>query len=174
MIYGTHYQTLITDQDLVNGGVSALRTLKVGQVAIINEDDETNAISSWNNVKKFSLYEAVRDENGKRKLMKHSGAKPISVPHIRIKTYVPAKHAVPQWWQLTLSDGFSACCTDYTIKFTLQSEQIQKSQFPNYYVQELSVKKECCEAACSGDANPLTNNELLYLLWLEASLNKDA
>lgn len=173
MIYGTHYQTLITDQDLVNGGVSALRTLKVGQVAIINEDDETNAISSWNDVKKFSLYEAVRDENGKQKLMKHSGAKPISVPHIRIKTYNIAKHAVPQYWQIVLKDTFAPCCKDYTVKFMLQSEQIQKSQFPNYYVQEISVKKECCEEACGGEPNPFTNDELAFMLWYEVMLNKE-
>jgi len=176
MIYGTHYQTFITGKDLVNGGIAALKNLKVGEIAIVDETTENTAkaaISDWTAVKVFSLYEAVINDKGKRVLMKHSGAKPISVPHIRKKTLVAHKDAYPQYWMLELGDGFAACCKDYTIKFTLQSEQIQKSQFPNYYVQELSVKKACCEEACGSSENPFTNAELAFVLWYENAINKD-
>jgi len=175
MIYGTHYQTLITDYDLVNSGVAGLKNLDYGKVAIVDETtgNEGQTISDWTGVKFFSLYQATVNEKGKRVLMKHSGAKPISVDHIRMKNYKLASAAYPQYWMLALGESFAACCKDYTIKFTLQSEQIQKSQFPNYYVQELSVKKACCEEACGGEPNPFTNAELAFLLWYEAALNKN-
>ncbi len=175
MIYGTHYQTLITGKDLVNGGATALKTLRYGEVAIVDETPGHvgQVISDWDKVLFFSLYEATVNEKGKRVLMKHSGARPISTERIRIKTIARARPAVPQYWQIVLQETFAPCCKDYTVKFTLQSEQIQKSQFPNYYVQEISVKKECCEEACGGEPNPFTNDELAFMLWYEVMLNKE-
>ena len=173
MIYGTHYQTFITDKDLVDGGVQALNSLEVGQVAIIDETPGHVGqviAPNWDKVLFFSLYEAVINDNGKKVLMKHSGAKPIHVPTIRKITSTFAKESHPQYWQLELTENLVTCCKDYTIRFSMQSEQIQKSQFPNYFIQEPSVKKECCEEACGAGDNPFTNIELAILLWSETNL----
>lgn len=183
MIYNAHYQLLVANSnyvgstqegDLVDGGVAALSTMKEGQIAIVNEDDSSNAISTnWSSVKRFSLYQKTRNDKGRVVTIKHSGAKPILTDQIRNKTCKLYKAGEPQYWQLVIDHSFAACCKDYTILFNLHNENIDKSQFPQYWMQEVNVKKECCEEVCGDNTNPFTDAELAFMIWREIGLNKN-
>lgn len=171
MIYNPNYQLFVAEKDLVNDGVSGLRNLGINEIAIIDEDDSTHAITTWTNVKRFSLYQKCKNDRGKTVIIKHSGPKPILTDHIRTKTFEPYVASVGQYWQLVIPTTFGTCCQDYTIEFNIQNEQIMKSQFPNYLMQEVSVSKGCCESMCSGDTNPFSTYELAFALWRETALN---
>lgn len=169
MIVNPSYQLLVAngDHDL-NVGLSALKSLALGQICLVNEDDpEANSIS---NLKRFSLYQKAINDKGKEVMIKHSGALPIVIEKIQNKTYY--KHSAGEKFvaKLDLGSWEPACCQDFTIMFNLYSEAIQKTQFPNGNFETISVTKECCEAACGGSDNPFSVNELLAYLWRETAL----
>lgn len=169
MIVNPSYQLLVAngDHDL-NVGLSALKSLALGQICLVNEDNPT--ASSISNLKRFSLYQKAINDKGKEVMIKHSGALPIVIEKIHNKTYY--KHSAGEKFvaKLDLGSWEPACCQDFTIMFNLYSEAIQKTQFPNGNFETISVTKECCEAACGGSDNPFSVNELLAYLWRETAL----
>ena len=165
MIANPSYQMLVVNDNAdLKVGLSALKTLALGQLCLINEDNPSS--TSVGTLKRFSLYQKAKNDKGKEIMIKHGGPLPILVDSIQRKSFKAAAEGVPQYWKLTMDSAFESCCENYAIRFGLYNDAIQKTMFPSELVENFSVENECCGRGC-GNNDGYNGMEILFRIWAD-------
>lgn len=173
MIANPNYQLMVTENDLqeyatsVQASLNAIKGANRGKVLIIDEDDNTNTVIS--NMKRFSLYQYALNDKGKEVLIKHGGALPIKVSAVQNATAKNNTTGVAQYWKLSFNAStFTSCCENYSIRFGMYNDAIQKTMFPSEYVETFSTENVCCGRGCN-NSDPFTADEIAFRIWLDVA-----
>lgn len=137
-----------------------------GKVLIIDEDNNSNTTMA--DIKRFSLYQYALNDKGKEVLIKHGGALPLVVDKLRKKVLHKYSAGVPQYWKLTIGSGFTGCCENYSIRFGLYNDVIQKTMFPSELVETYSTENECCGLGC-GNGDAYDNIDVAFRIWADVA-----
>lgn len=175
MIANPNYQLLVTEAELqtyatsVAASLAAIKGSNRGKVLILDEDDPTNTTIA--NIKRFSLYQYALNDKGKEILIKHGGALPVKVSEVQHATAKNNVSGVSQYWKLTLdADDFTSCCENYSIRFGMYNDAIQKTMFPSELVETYSVENECCGRGC-GNSSAYSAAEVAFRLWADVAMH---
>lgn len=178
MIANPNYQLLVTENDLVvctqsssktvlDSSFASIKGSNRGKILIVDENDIDNVTIS--SMTRFSLYQYALNDKGKEILIKHGGALPIDKDRLRKRIYNKYAAGVSQYWKLTLdSDDFTPCCENYSIRFGMYNDAIQKTMFPSELVETYSVENECCGRGC-GNNSAYSAAEVAFRLWADVA-----